>query len=45
VVRELDVIQSRRGVAFDAAGLLPAFIFDRIYISHTGGYVVLNPAN
>jgi len=45
VVHELDVIQSRRGVAFDAAGLLPAFIFDRIYISHTGGYVVLNPAN
>ena len=42
-VRDLDVIRSRRGVAFDAVGLLPASIFDRIYISHTGGFVVLNP--
>jgi predicted aspartyl protease len=42
-VSDLDVVQSRRGVAFDAVGLLPAFIFQRIYISHTGGFVVLNP--
>ncbi len=40
----LDVVQSRRAVAFDAAGLLPAAIFHRIYISHSGGFVVLNPA-
>ena len=40
-----DVVQSRRAVAFDAAGLLPAAIFRRIYISHSGGFVVLNPAN
>jgi hypothetical protein len=39
----LDVVQSRRAVAFDAAGLLPAAIFHRIYISHSGGFVVLNP--
>jgi len=44
MVNDLDVIQSRRGVAFDAVGLLPAAIFRRIYISHTGGYVVLNPS-
>jgi len=42
-VRGLDVLQSRRVLAFDAAGLLPAAIFDRIYISHSGGFVVLNP--
>ena len=42
-VHDLDVIQSRRGVAFDAVGLLPASIFHRIYISHSGGFVVLNP--
>jgi hypothetical protein len=39
----LDVVQSRRAVAFDSAGLLPASIFHRIYISHSGGFVVLNP--
>jgi hypothetical protein len=42
-VQDLDVVQSRRGVAFDAVGLLPASIFHRIYISHSGGFVVLNP--
>ena len=42
-VRGLDVVQSRRVLTFDAAGLLPASIFDRIYISHTGGFIVLNP--
>jgi hypothetical protein len=40
----LDVVQSRRAVTFDAVGLLPAAIFRRIYISHSGGFVVLNPA-
>jgi hypothetical protein len=39
-----DVVQSRRAVAFDTVGLLPAAIFRRIYISHSGGFVVLNPA-
>ena len=45
VVRDVDVVQSRHGVAFDAVGLLPASIFNSIYISHTGGFVVLNPAD
>ncbi len=43
MVHGLDVVQSRSAVAFDAAGLLPAAIFQRIYISHSGGFVVLNP--
>ena len=43
LVRDLDLVQSRRGVAFDALGLLPAAIFRSIYISHSGGYVILNP--
>lgn len=43
IVNDLDVVRPRRGVAFDAAGLLPASIFHRIYISHSSGYVVLNP--
>jgi len=43
LVRDLDVVQSRHGIAFDAVGLLPASIFHRIYISHSGGFVVLNP--
>lgn len=42
-VRGLDMFQSRHVLAFDAAGLLPASIFNRIYISHSGGFVVLNP--
>jgi len=44
-VRDLDVVQSRRGVAFDAVGLLPTSIFHSIYISHSGGFVVFNPAD
>ncbi len=44
VVRGLDVVQSRRSLTFDAAGLLPAAIFHSIYISHSGGFVVLNPS-
>ena len=43
LVRDLDLVQSRRGVAFDALGLLPAAIFRSIYISHSGGFVILNP--
>jgi hypothetical protein len=43
MVRDLDVIQDRRAAALDAVGLLPAAIFSRIYISHSGGFVVLNP--
>ena len=43
IVNDLDVVKSRRGVAFDAVGLLPVWIFHRIYISHSGGYIVLNP--
>jgi len=43
MIRNLDVVQSRRSIAFDAVGLLPASIFHRIYISHSGGFIVLNP--
>ncbi len=42
-LHELNVAQSRREVVSDAAGLLPAALFHRIYISHSGGFVVLNP--
>jgi predicted aspartyl protease len=44
-LNDLDLVKSRRGVAFDTAGLLPAVIFHRIYISHSGGFVVLNPGD
>lgn len=43
LVRGVDVVQSRRAMVFDAVGLLPASIFHRIYISHSGGFVVLPP--
>jgi hypothetical protein len=43
LISDLDVVQFRRGVAFDAVGLLPAAIFHSIYISHSGGFVILNP--
>jgi hypothetical protein len=43
LVSDQDVVQSRRGVAFDAVGLLPTSIFHSIYISHSGGFVILNP--
>jgi predicted aspartyl protease len=45
MVPGLNVVQSRRTLAFDSLGLLPASIFHRIYISHTGGFVVLNPTD
>ncbi len=44
IMNDLDVVKSRRGVAFNAAGLLPASIFRRIYISHSGGFAVINPS-
>lgn len=43
MVQDLDLVQNRHGVAFDAVGLLPASIFRKIYISHSGGFIVLNP--
>jgi hypothetical protein len=43
LVRGVDVVQSRRAIVFDAVGVLPASIFHRIYISHSGGFIVLNP--
>ena len=43
LISDQDVIQFRRGVAFDAVGLLPAAMFHSIYISHSGGFVILNP--
>ena len=43
MVRGMDVIQSRRAIQFDAAGLLPGAIFRSIYISHSHAFVVLNP--
>ncbi len=42
-IRGLDVVQSRHSIAFDTVGLLPASLFRRIYISHSGGFVVVNP--
>jgi hypothetical protein len=43
LVRGMDVLQSRRAIQFDAAGLLPGAIFRSIYISHSHEFVVLNP--
>jgi hypothetical protein len=43
MVPGLNVVQSRRTLAFDSLGLLPASIFHSVYISHSGGFVVLNP--
>jgi hypothetical protein len=45
MVPGLNVVQSRRTLAFDSLGLLPASIFHRIYVSHSGGFVVLNPTD
>jgi aspartyl protease len=42
-VRDLSVAQVRGDDLSDAAGLLPAAIFRRIYISHSGKFLVLNP--
>jgi hypothetical protein len=42
-IRGLDGIQSCCSLPFDAADLLPAAIFHGIYISRSGGFVVLNP--
>jgi len=45
MIRGLDVVQSRRSISFDAVGFVPASVFHRIYISQTGGFVVLNPVD
>jgi len=37
-VNDLDLVKSRRGIAFDAVGLLPTAILHRNYISYSGGY-------
>jgi hypothetical protein len=42
--KDLEMVQDRRNAAIDSAGLLPASLFRRIYISHSRGYIVLNPA-
>jgi hypothetical protein len=42
-VPDLTVAQVRGDDLSDAMGLLPTAIFRRIYISHTGKFVVLNP--
>jgi hypothetical protein len=42
-VQGSSVVLARNEVTSDAVGLLPAAIFRRIYISHSGGFVVLNP--
>lgn len=42
-LRNLNVAQSRKEVVMDAAGLLPAALFHRIYISHSGGFMIFNP--
>jgi predicted aspartyl protease len=44
-VQGWNLVLARDEVASDAAGLLPASIFRRIYISHSGGFVILNPRN
>jgi hypothetical protein len=39
-------VVSREGVTrdkFDADGMLPTSIFDRLFISHSGGYAIANP--
>jgi len=42
-LRGLSVAESRENVMSDAVGLLPTAIFRRVYISHSGGFVILNP--
>ena len=41
--RKVTVAVRQNGVASDAVGLLPAAMFGSIYISHSGGFVILNP--
>jgi hypothetical protein len=43
-LREMRVVRTPDDVASDAVGLLPPAIFRRIYISHSGKFIVLNPA-
>jgi hypothetical protein len=39
----VTVALRRNNVASDVVGLLPAAMFGSIYISHSGGFVILNP--
>lgn len=41
--RNVTVALTRNGAGSDAAGLLPAAMFSSIFISHSGGFVILNP--
>jgi hypothetical protein len=41
--RNVTVSIRQNDVASDAVGLLPAAMFGSIYISHSGGFVILNP--
>ena len=41
--RKVTVTFRQNAVASDAVGLLPAAMFGSIYISHSGGFVILNP--
>lgn len=42
-LHDLKVAESQKEVLMDAAGLLPPALFHRIYISHSGGFMVFNP--
>ena len=41
--KSVTVSLRQNDVASDAVGLLPAAMFGSIYISHSGGFVILNP--
>lgn len=41
--RNVTLSLRQNDVASDAVGLLPAAMFGSIYISHSGGFVILNP--
>jgi hypothetical protein len=42
-LRDMRVVQATDDVASDSVGLLPLAIFRRVYISHSGKFIVLNP--
>jgi hypothetical protein len=44
-IHNVDIVQSRIAVSYDAAGLLPASLFRRIYISHSGDFIIFNPVD
>jgi hypothetical protein len=43
-LHDMRVVQTPDNVASDAVGLLPLAVFRRIYISHSGKFIVVNPA-